>query len=70
MKTLKNLIEELPEDCRQEVMNFIESLLQKRVKKPGRIPKLTWAGVLEDLKDQYTSVELQHKISEWRIGEK
>ncbi|RQW79358.1 MAG: DUF2281 domain-containing protein [Methanothrix sp.] len=28
--------------------------------------KLDWRGALEDMKDQYTSVELQHKISEWR----
>jgi hypothetical protein len=28
--------------------------------------KLDWKGALQDMKDQYTSVELQHKILEWR----
>lgn len=28
--------------------------------------KLDWRGALEDMKNQYTSVELQHKIQEWR----
>jgi hypothetical protein len=31
----------------------------------GRL-KLDWRGALEDMKDQYTSVELQHKIQVWR----
>ena len=31
----------------------------------GRL-RLDWRGALEDMKDKYTSVELQHKILEWR----
>jgi len=30
--------------------------------------KFDWAGGLTELKDKYTSVELQHKISEMRSG--
>ena len=26
-----------------------------------------WAGALKDMRDEFTSVELQHKISEWRM---
>ena len=28
--------------------------------------KLDWAGGLSHLRDQYTSVELQHEASKWR----
>jgi len=52
------------------VRGFAEFLLERKVKKPKGKPKFGRAGVLKDLRDKYTSVELQHKISEWRIGEK
>ncbi len=29
----------------------------------------SWEGALADLKDQYSSVELQHEAMEWRIDE-
>lgn len=70
MKTLEELIKELPAELRQEAENFVEFLLEKRLKKPRGKPNFNWAGALKDLRDQYTSVELQHKLSEWRIGEK
>lgn len=68
MQTLKELIEQLPPDLQQEVKDFVEFLLQKRGRKPRGRPKFDWAGALKDLRDRYTSVELQHKIAEWRIG--
>lgn len=68
MQTLKELIEQLPPDLQQEVKDFVEFLLQKRGRKPRGRPKFDWAGALKDLRDRYTSVELQHKIVEWRIG--
>ena len=70
MKTLEKLIEELPDDYKQEVMDFMELLIEKRAKKQRGIPKFDWAGALNDLRNQYTSVELQHKISELRIIKK
>lgn len=67
-KTLEKLIEELPDDYKQEVMDFIEFLMEKRAKKQRDVPKFDWAGTLSDLRNQYTSVELQHKISErWKL---
>jgi len=42
---------------------------KKNKKMPGKM-EFRWAGALKDLRDKYTSVELQHKILEWRIGEK
>jgi len=68
MQTLKELVEQLPSDVQQEVRDFVEFLLEKRGKKPKGKPKFDWAGALKDLRDQYTSVQLQHQIAEWRIS--
>jgi hypothetical protein len=68
MPTLKEFVEKLPPDLQQEVQDFIEFLLEKQAKKPRGKPRFDWAGALKDMKDQYTSVELQHEISKWRIG--
>jgi len=35
-----------------------------RAEKRGEL-KLDWRGALRDLRDKYTSVELQHKVLEW-----
>ncbi|MBC7218479.1 MAG: DUF2281 domain-containing protein [Candidatus Caldatribacterium sp.] len=69
MQSLKELIDRLPPELQQEVQDFVEFLLEKRVRAPKRQPKFEWAGALKDLRDRYTSVELQHKLAEWRIGE-
>ena len=68
MPTLKELVEQLPPDLQQEVADFVEFLLAKHVKRQRAAPKFDWAGSLADLRDEYTSVELQHKASDWRIG--
>lgn len=69
-KPLEELVKGLPPEIRQEVKAFVTSLIRKREKKPTGKLKFDWAGALKDLRDQYTSVALQHKISEWRIGER
>ena len=53
------------------MQDFVEFLLEKRAaklkaEKGGKL-KLDWRGALRDLRDKYTSVELQHKVTEWRI---
>lgn len=70
MQALETLIEQLPPELQGEVKDFAEFLLKKQKKKQMKKLKMNWAGALKDLRDKYTSVELQHKISEWRIGEK
>ena len=70
MQTLNELIEQLPPELQEEVRGFVEFLLERRARKTKRKPKFDWAGALKDLRDRYTSVELQHKIAEWRIGER
>lgn len=70
MKRLEEIVKDLPPELQQEVRDFAEFLIEKQMKKPRNKPNFSWAGALKDLRDQYSSVELQHKISEWRIGEK
>ena len=69
METLKDFVDQLPPDIQQEVRDFAEFLLEKRKRRPKSKPQFDWAGALKDLRDETTSVELQHKIAEWRIGE-
>ncbi|HFE63258.1 hypothetical protein B1H10_03185 [candidate division KSB1 bacterium 4484_188] len=70
METLAEKIKQLPPELQDEVEDFVEFLITKRKRKPYRKPHFNWIGVLRELRDQYTSVELQHKISEWRTEEK
>lgn len=66
MPELEEKIKELPPDLRQDVEDFVQFLIEKRMRKPIRPFKLDWRCALDDMRDEYTSVELQHKISEWR----
>jgi len=68
MKAIDDLIKQLPPDLRDEVEDFVEFLVEKRLKKTHGRPTFAWAGALRDIRDKYTSVELQHRISHWRIG--
>ena len=60
------MVKELPPEFQYEVEDFVRFLLEKRTREPRGKLKFDWEGALEDLRDQYTSVELQHQISEWR----
>jgi len=60
------MIKELPLEFQHEVEDFVRFLLEKQARKSRGKLKFDWEGALEDLRDQYTSVELQHQISEWR----
>ena len=60
------LVRTLPDDLQSEVADFARFLKDTRVPRPRGKMKLDWRGALKDLRDQYTSVELQHKILEWR----
>lgn len=65
MSGLDKLIRELPPELHQEAEDFISFLIEKRAKKPKEDLKLDWIGALQDMSDQYSSVELQHKILDW-----
>ena len=63
-KSLYELVEQLPHDLQQEVKDFALFLLEKRVIKSQPL-KLDWRGGLREFRDQFTSVDLQHKSLEW-----
>lgn len=65
VKSLEEVIKKLPPEFQDEVIEFVELLLKRRKENSSRKPHFKWAGALAELKGKYTSVELQHKISEW-----
>jgi len=58
----------LPEELRREVLDYIDFLLSKyqRRKVVQKKFKFDWEGGLSDMKENFTSVELQHKALGWR----
>jgi hypothetical protein len=67
MKTLEELVREVPAECQEQVRNYVESLLAMQPSGQRSRPQFAWAGALRDLADRYKSVELQHWIARWRI---
>ncbi|MBI4832216.1 MAG: DUF2281 domain-containing protein [Candidatus Lindowbacteria bacterium] len=49
----------MPPAFQREVEDVINFLLEKSLKKPRGKPNFAWAGSLEDLREKYTSVELE-----------
>lgn len=66
MPTLEEKIRALPPESQQKVEDFLDSLLSEKKVTEKRQLKLDWKGGLKHLRDKYTSVELQHKVLEWR----
>ncbi len=66
--SLEERIKQLPPDLQQEVADFVDFLLQKHRQRHPQPPTFSWAGALADLRDEYTSVQLQHEIARWRTG--
>ena len=66
--TLQSKIEQLPTAVRTALMEYLDFLLAKYSPREqnGKSFRFDWEGGLSHLKGEYTSVELQHKIAEWR----
>jgi hypothetical protein len=66
---IEEKIKNLPPELHKDVENYVDFLLEREheKKKVGKKLKLDWAGSLKEYRDTYTSVELQHKISKWRL---
>ena len=64
-ETIERAVQLLPPEIQDQVREFIESLLAEQNKLTEcRKLSLSWRGALQDLREQYTSVELQHKAPE------
>jgi hypothetical protein len=66
IKPLDQLLGELPPESQAEVRDFVESLIKRRQRKSNGHVRQSWAGTLEDYREQFTSLELQKKSLDWR----
>jgi len=66
MENIEEMVKKLPPELKREVENFVNFLIEKKVRKHGRKMRQDWAGALKDYRDQYTSLELEKKAFEWR----
>ena len=70
MKPLEEKIKNLPPDLQREVEDSVDFIAIRRQDLPPGKFTFDWAGALKDLRDQYTSMELQHEISAIRSAKK
>ena len=66
MKTLEEMIRDLPPDAQRKVEDFVKELAKSTMPTPKRKLDQRWAGALKRYRDQYTSLQLQRKALEWR----
>lgn len=59
------LVSVLAPESQQQVREFVKALIAKQQLRKD-IPEFDWADSLTELRDKYTSVDLQHQISRWR----
>lgn len=60
------VVKELPPELRQEVGDFALFLQHRRLKERASPPTFEWMGALQELRENYTSVDLQHEAAGWR----
>lgn len=65
MKNIDEMIKELPPEFQQEVRDFAEFLLEKKLHPKQKKLRMTWAGGLKEFRNQFTSLELPKKALEW-----
>ncbi|MBS4026991.1 MAG: DUF2281 domain-containing protein [Ignavibacteriales bacterium] len=59
--TLEEKIHFLPMEIQQEIEKLVDSFLKAQPAEQKGTLKLDWRGALKDLREKYTSVELQHE---------
>lgn len=65
IELIEKKIRELDAGSLNEVNRLVDALLEKKQPEKKTHLSLSWSGGLKELRDQYTSVELQHKALEW-----
>jgi hypothetical protein len=65
-RPLSELVEQLPPHMQREVRDFVDFLLARHGREPGKMPRQDWAAALRDHRRQYSALELQKKALEWR----
>jgi hypothetical protein len=63
--TVEPVIRKMPPDLQRQVLKYIEALSARTGGKHRGTMKFAWAGCCADMKDEYSSVQLQKKILDW-----
>ena len=66
--SLQEMLNRLPPELQTEVQDFVEFLLERKSTRHKQPMKFQWEGALKDMRSQYTSVQLQHQLADWRGG--
>ena len=61
-RPIEDLVRTLGPEQQEAVRRFIEALASKRDHTPTPEPVFRWAGALPDMRERFTSVELQHAL--------
>jgi len=68
MKTIEDKLNKLPSNLQKEALDFIEFLTKKNNKRTINNQEhaftFSWEGGLSNIRNNYTSVELQHKSTD------
>ena len=71
-RTLPELVQDLPPDAQEVVRELVELLLSRPLgnsdQKAVRTLRQDWGGALRDFRHEYTSLELQHQATDWRVS--
>lgn len=68
IQTINEKIKELPPDLQLELEKYLNYLLsQNKRKDTSKMLKQDWGGGMKDLKEKYTSLELQKLAMKWRM---
>ena len=68
ISTFTSDFENLPQNIQKQVVDYAEFLISKtkstkKTRKTENQFTFSWENGLDELKDEYTSVELQHKVN-------
>lgn len=59
------VLKRMPPDVQRKVLKYIEDLSARTRERRHGTMKFAWAGACADIKEEYTSVQLQKKILDW-----
>jgi hypothetical protein len=65
MRKIDELMEKLPPELQDEVYDFAQFLLERKIQPKQKRLRMDWAGGLSEFRDKFTSLELQKKALEW-----
>lgn len=64
---LNEKFESLPYYSKREVLDYIEFLTKRQKIRSKKVPfTFRWEGGLKDIKEHFSSVDLQHKVRDYR----